>query len=167
VHVNEYLAMIEKKTGAMLAAAAEIGGIVGGADQAEREALRKFGLFVGRAFQVQDDLLDVIADERTFGKAIGGDLVEGKKTFLLLEAHRLAKGADKRAIESILRNGGVARSKVPLYRRIYEDSGALASAKRHVADDLSAARSQLERLPSTEARATLGWLTDRLQHRTF
>jgi geranylgeranyl diphosphate synthase, type II len=166
VHVNEYLVMIEKKTGALLSAAAEIGGMLGGANPAEREALRKYGLLVGRAFQVQDDLLDVIGDERTFGKVIGGDLVEGKKTFLLLEAHRLAKGNDKRAIESILSSGGVSRSKVPTYRRIYEESGAIVSAERHVAEDLNAARTQLERLPSSEARTTLAWLTDRLQHRT-
>jgi geranylgeranyl diphosphate synthase type II len=167
VHVNEYLIMIEKKTGAMLSAAAEAGGITGNGSLSERAALRSFGMLVGRAFQVQDDLLDIIADEKTFGKAIGGDLVEGKKTFLLLEAHRLAKGVSKRMIETVLKEGGVSRSKLPLYRKIYEETGAIASAERHVEQDLTAARTELLRLPASEARSTLEWLTNRLMHRTF
>ncbi len=167
VHVNDYLMMIERKTGAMLSASAEMGGIIGGATGAQRNALRNYGMLVGRAFQVQDDLLDIVGDEKEFGKTIGGDLVEGKKTFLLLEAHRLAKGNDKRLLEAVLRNGGVPRSRVPLYRRIYETTGAIASAERHVARDIASAREELTKLPAGEARATLDWLTERLLHRTF
>jgi geranylgeranyl diphosphate synthase type II len=167
VHVNEYLEMIEKKTGMLISAATEIGAVVGGGSPSEREALRSYGLLVGRAFQVQDDLLDIVADEKTFGKAIGGDLVEGKKTFLLLEGHRLAKGPDKRTLETVLRNGGVPRSQVPTFRRIYEETGAIASAERHIAQDLAAAKAKLDQLRASEARTTLFWLTDRLLHRTF
>jgi geranylgeranyl diphosphate synthase type II len=167
VHVNEYLMMIEKKTGAMLSAAAEAGCIIGTGTSAERAALRTYGMLVGRAFQVQDDLLDIVGDAKTFGKTIGGDLVEGKKTFLLLEAHRLAKGENKRMVEAVLKEGGVARSKVSIYRTIYQETGAIASAERHIEHDLTAARGELARLPSSEARSALEWLTDRLMHRTF
>jgi len=167
VHVNEYLDMIEKKTGTLISAAAEIGAVIGGASASQREALRTYGLLVGRAFQVQDDLLDIVANEKEFGKTIGGDLVEGKKTFLLLEAHRLAKGTDKRTIESVLKNGGVPRSQVPTFRRIYEETGAIASAERHIAQDLATAKAKLDQLPAGDARATLVWLTDQLLHRTF
>ncbi|HXX63097.1 MAG TPA: polyprenyl synthetase family protein, partial [Bacteroidota bacterium] len=84
VSVREYFPMIDKKTGALLSAAAVLGGMVGGGTRLELGALGRFGRMLGRAFQLQDDLLDVVADPRSFGKAIGGDIIEGKKTFLLL-----------------------------------------------------------------------------------
>ncbi len=167
VHVNDYLMMIEKKTARMLAVAAEIGGLIGTADTGRLAALRSFGMSIGRAFQVQDDLLDIVADEEELGKRTGSDLVEGKKTFLLLEALRLAKGKDKAVLQKVVNNGGVPRSRIAEYRRIYEATGAIASAERHVAQDLATARADLERLPASNARTTLLWLTDMLARRTF
>ena len=80
--------MIEKKTGKLVSVAAQLGALIGNAAPSDLEALRRSGEYIGRAFQIQDDLLDIIADEKEFGKTIGSDLVEGKKTFLLLEALR-------------------------------------------------------------------------------
>jgi len=167
VHVNDYLMMIQKKTAKMLSVSAEIGGLIGTGDSAKLSALRSYGEALGRAFQVQDDLLDVVADEQMLGKRTGSDLVEGKKTFLLLEALRLAKGKDKATLQKVVNNGGVPRSRIAEYRRIYESSGAIASAERHVDQDLAAARAELERLPASGARMTLLWLTDKLARRTF
>ncbi len=167
VHVNDYLMMIERKTARMLAVAAEIGGLIGTSDTGRLDALRSFGTSIGRAFQVQDDLLDIVADEEELGKRTGSDLVEGKKTFLLLEALRLAKGKDKAILQKVVNNGGVPRSRIAEYRRIYEATGAIASAERHVAQDLATARADLERLPASNARTTLLWLTDMLARRTF
>jgi len=167
VHVNEYLSMIEKKTGRLVSVAVHVGGLIGDATSAELEALRRYGEFVGRAFQLQDDLLDIVADEKELGKALGGDLVEGKKTFLLLEALRRAKGEQKKLLQRVFTEGGVPRKQVPAFRRIYEETGVIDSAKKRIENDIAEAKDQLSALPSTTARETLRWLTEKLLHRTF
>jgi geranylgeranyl diphosphate synthase type II len=167
VHVNEYLSMIEKKTGKLVSVAAQVGALIGNATPAEQEALRWYGEYVGRAFQLQDDLLDVIADEKEFGKTIGSDLVEGKKTFLLLEALRRARGKQKKILQRIFTKGGVPRKQVATYRRIYEETGAIDSAKKRIESDIIEARNQLSTLRTSPARESLQWLTDKLLNRTY
>jgi geranylgeranyl diphosphate synthase, type II len=165
--VNEYLLMIEKKTGKLVSAATQIGALIGKATPAELEALRRYGEYVGRAFQLQDDLLDIVGDEKEFGKAIGGDLVEGKKTFLLLEAMRRAKGKEKKILHRVFTDGGVPRKQVPLFRRIYEETGAIDSAKKRIETDIAEAKNQLIALPASTARETLRWMTEKLLNRTY
>ncbi len=167
VHVNEYLMMIEKKTGKLVSIAAQLGALIGNATVADMEALRRYGEYVGRAFQIQDDLLDIIADEKELGKTIGGDLVEGKKTFLLLEALRRAKGEQKKMLQLIFTNGSVSRKQVPAFRRIYEETGAIDSAKKRIENDITEAKNQLSTLPASAARETLRWMTDKLLNRKF
>jgi len=167
VHVNEYLSMIEKKTGKLVSVAAQIGALIGNAALSDLEALRQYGEYVGRAFQIQDDLLDIVADEKEFGKTIGGDLVEGKKTFLLLEALRRAKGEQKKLLQRVFIDGGVPLKQVGTFRRIYEETGAIDSAKKRIKDDITEAKNQLSKLPASAARETLRWLTDKLLNRTY
>ena len=167
VHVNEYLMMIEKKTGKLVSIAAQVGALIGNAAVSDLEALRRYGEYVGRAFQIQDDLLDIIADEKEFGKTIGGDLVEGKKTFLLLEALRRAKGEQKKMLQRIFTNGGVPRKQVAAFRLIYEETGAIDSAKKRIENDITEAKNQLSTLPASAARETLRWMTDKLLNRKF
>jgi geranylgeranyl diphosphate synthase, type II len=167
VHVNEYLLMIEKKTGKLVSAAAQIGALIGKAAPGELGALRQYGEFVGRAFQLQDDLLDIVANEKEFGKTIGGDLVEGKKTFLLLEAMRRAKGNEKKLLQRVFIHGGVSRNQLPVFRRIYEETGAIDSAKKRIENDIAEAKNQLDTLPVSAARETLRWLTEKLLNRTY
>lgn len=86
VSVDEYLEMVRLKTGALLGAAAEIGSLLGGADKASAEAMREYGEMLGIAFQIEDDRLDTYGDSSTFGKPIGGDINNAKKTYLLTKA---------------------------------------------------------------------------------
>lgn len=86
----EYIEMIRLKTAVLLACALKMGAIVGNAPEEDTEALYQFGIHIGLAFQLQDDLLDVYGDTATFGKNIGGDILCNKKTFLLINALRLA-----------------------------------------------------------------------------
>jgi len=167
VHVNEYLMMIEKKTGKLVSIAAQVGALIGNASVSDWEALRRYGEYVGRAFQIQDDLLDIVADEKEFGKTIGGDLVEGKKTFLLLEALRRAKGEQKKMLQRIFTNGGVPRKQVSAFRLIYEETGAIDSAKKRIESDIAEAKNQLLTLPASPARETLRWMTDKLLNRKY
>mgnify|MGYP002519841922 FL=1 len=89
VTIEEYLKMIRLKTSVLLANALQIGAYIAGADEQAQEALYQFGINIGLAFQIQDDILDVWGDPKTFGKAVGGDISCNKKTFVYLEAMRL------------------------------------------------------------------------------
>ena len=92
---EEYIEMIRLKTAVLLACALKMGAIVAHAPQADAEALYQFGINIGLAFQLQDDLLDVYGDPTTFGKNIGGDILCNKKTFMLINAFRLASEQQK------------------------------------------------------------------------
>ncbi len=91
----EYIEMIRLKTSVLLACACKMGALLAGADEADQERLYKFGETLGLAFQLQDDYLDCYGDERTFGKAIGGDISNGKKTFLYIKAGARVREAMK------------------------------------------------------------------------
>jgi geranylgeranyl diphosphate synthase type II len=90
VSVEEYLRMIELKTSVLVAAAMKIGALTGGASDADAQKLYEFGRNLGIAFQLQDDLLDTFGDPEKFGKQPGGDIIQNKKTYLILKALELA-----------------------------------------------------------------------------
>ena len=90
VREDEYIEMIRLKTSVLLACATKMGGILADAPAADADNLYKFGEQIGLAFQLQDDYLDVYGDAEVFGKAIGGDIVSNKKTYMLINAFNLA-----------------------------------------------------------------------------
>ncbi len=90
VELSKYMKMIEYKTAVLLAASLQIGGITGGASKEEQEHLYEFGLNMGIAFQLKDDLLDAFGNPETFGKQVGGDILSCKKTFLYLKSCEIA-----------------------------------------------------------------------------
>jgi len=94
VKAEEYLEMIRLKTAVLLGCALKIGAWIGGAGEEDAQLLYDFGINIGLAFQLKDDLLDVYGDEATFGKKIGGDILCNKKTYLLIHALELAKEQD-------------------------------------------------------------------------
>jgi geranylgeranyl diphosphate synthase, type II len=89
---QDYLEMIRLKTAVLLGFALELGGLMGGADAQEQKVLFEAGTYIGLGFQLDDDILDVYGDPATFGKQIGGDIIENKKTLLLIKALELAEG---------------------------------------------------------------------------
>src|SRR5204863_2935007 len=86
VTIPEYLKMIEYKTAVLVAAAMKMGAIVAGTSEENANLIYDFGLNLGLAFQLQDDYLDAFGDPETFGKQVGGDIIENKKTYLYLKA---------------------------------------------------------------------------------
>jgi geranylgeranyl diphosphate synthase, type II len=165
VSLEEYLLMIGKKTGKMVSVASEMGAIIGGGTASEVRALKYYGIFIGRAFQIQDDLLDVVADEKEFGKTIGGDIVEGKKTFLLIEAYARSRGADKKFLLSVITGGGTSRRNIPLVREIYKRCGVVDLAQQTIARNIVEANAQLSRLRKSRARDMLFWFSHMLLNR--
>lgn len=100
VSVVEYMNMIELKTSVLLAGAAAIGAVLGGASDADSRKIYRYALELGLAFQLQDDLLDSYGREEELGKKIGGDILEGKKTCLMLNAMSRATEADRETLRS-------------------------------------------------------------------
>lgn len=103
VSIADYLKMIQYKTAVLLGCSLEMGAIVANSSKKDREALYNFGVNLGIAFQLQDDLLDVYADQDKFGKQVGGDILANKKTFLLLSAFEEANSTEKVALNSLLK----------------------------------------------------------------
>lgn len=101
VTMAEYLHMIELKTSVLLAGSLQIGGILGGAGLGNQDILYAFGRNLGLAFQVQDDYLDCYGDAEKVGKQIGGDIVAGKKTFLLIKTLEVADAVQRRAMKQL------------------------------------------------------------------
>lgn len=138
---EEYIEMIRLKTSVLLAAALEMGAIVGGASDSERRALYEFGVNLGLAFQIQDDLLDTYGDAQTFGKKIGGDIAAGKKTFLHITAVERASASQR---EAILRAGDIAE-KLPRVRAVYDALGVRDAAEQAIGGYFDRALAALRR----------------------
>lgn len=155
VTFDAYMMMITKKTARLLAVSCEIGGILGGANTERCRALRRFGEHIGRAFQIQDDLLDITGDEKTFGKVIGGDLREGKKTFLLLMSLEKAVGEDRALARRVAETGGLPEEMIPAMKEMYERCGAIEAARSAVEDECRRGMRYLDKLPATESREML------------
>ena len=92
---HEYLKMVQFKTAVLVGAALQMGALVGGATRQDSEKLYHFGLLLGTAFQIQDDYLDAFGSSENFGKTVGGDIIENKKTLLYIKAFERAD-ADKK-----------------------------------------------------------------------
>lgn len=125
----EYIDMIRLKTSVLLAAALEMGGLIGGADESQRKALYEFGVNLGIAFQIQDDYLDTYGSTDTFGKNIGGDITVGKKTFLHITA--LEKAVTEQQVAEILRPGQPAE-KIARVKEIYDRLGVPALTEQAI-----------------------------------
>lgn len=98
VTIDEYIKMITLKTSVLVATALKMGTIIADVNEEQQELIYKFGLNLGIAFQLQDDYLDTFGDAKTFGKQIGGDIIENKKTFLYLKALEVASQEDKKIL---------------------------------------------------------------------
>lgn len=167
VTLDDYLLMIDKKTAKMLEMAAKVGGYIGNGTPEHIEALRLYANNLGIAFQIQDDLLDASAAQEQFGKTVGGDIIEGKKTYLILRALQKASAADDIALLSkFVQNRGLTRGDVPLMQSLFERNGIFDEARIDVERLIGAAHSALDILPDTDARAMLHWFADMLMERT-
>lgn len=119
VSTDEYIDMIRQKTSVLLGAALQIGAIIAGATEDNQKKVYNVGVNLGLAFQIQDDLLDCFGDPDTFGKQTGGDILENKKTWLLLTAQKLAADAKKEDMPSTILTGNEKiRQTLAWYRRL-------------------------------------------------
>ena len=131
VTIDEYMNMIRLKTAVLLGACLKIGAVCGGANSANCESLYKFGISLGLTFQIQDDWLDLYADPDVFGKATGGDILSGKKTFLLLAALEKADEKTCRELNILLYDNEIdADIKINGVKNIYDRLGVSDTAQQ-------------------------------------
>lgn len=164
---EEYLNMIELKTSVLLKGALQIGGIVAGAPQPDILKLGEFGLNLGLAFQLQDDLLDAFGNSNTFGKKIGGDIVANKKTFLTIKAFSLAKGKSLELLSSYFKAEGVDPvQKVQEVLKIYNEVGVKEITEKKINEYFDNALKALEGINiSSEKKVVLQTIAERIMNR--
>ncbi len=165
VSVDEYLSMIDRKTAALLQSSLQMGGLAGHAGGEELDRLREIGGHIGRAFQIQDDLLDLTAVDSRWGKPIGNDLTAGKKTFLLLTALELSHGSDHEWFASILDGGGLPVRRIPGVKEKMENLGVLEAAKTSIIFHSDESLRIVSSLPAGRSRELLSFLIRQMQQR--
>lgn len=164
---EEYVEMIRLKTSVLLACATKIGAIMGDASDKDCQLLYRIGEQMGLAFQLQDDYLDVYGDEKVFGKAIGGDIMCNKKTFMLINALRKAEGQTKSELEQwIAAQNPDRRQKVQAVTAIYNLLGIDKLAQQRIEHHFAQAEQALNELNvpderKAELRRYMLWLMKR------
>ena len=165
VTIEDYMMMIEKKTSVLLAYAMKIGGYIAGANESQQEALYQYGLHLGLAFQVQDDILDVYGDPKTFGKKVGGDICANKKTFLLLTALESADAESRAELLQWMMATDRDEEKIAAVTEIYNKLGVREAGEVLMEEHTAIALEQLDKLPQNDATETLRELAEKLATR--
>lgn len=147
VSIIDYLKMIRLKTAVLLACSLKAGALIAEANEQLADSLYKFGINIGLAFQLQDDLLDAFAEEEKFGKIIGGDIAANKKTFLLLKALDLSTGETKKQLLGwITKNHVNVFEKIDVVRKIYSELNIRQITQNEIEAYYKAAMKNLDEL---------------------
>lgn len=149
----EYLEMIRLKTAVLLACSLKAGAQLADAENETAERMYDFGINLGLAFQLQDDLLDTFGNQESFGKKIGGDIVANKKTYLLIEALENANATQKRELEKWLaKTDFVQDEKINAVTDLYNQLGIKQLTEEKIDSYFNAASEILQKLPFDEKR---------------
>jgi len=164
---EEYIEMIRLKTSVLLACALKMGAILADAPADDTAALYAFGEKLGLAFQLQDDYLDVYGDFQTFGKKIGGDILCNKKTYMLINALRLANAEQRTMLQQwIDAENPVPEEKIEAVTALYNEIGIPAMAQTRIDEYFKEAIGYLEKVSlPIERKVGLREMAERLMHR--
>jgi len=157
---EEYYRIISAKTGALISAACRIGGILGGLPPEKEDALGRFGMKTGIVFQMVDDILDYMADEKGLGKKLGKDLLEGKITLPLIYLLSVASGEEKAEIKSITKNGVSGEKELRRILHLFEKYRAIDESLRIAQGLVSEAKRELEVFAPSPERDALQAMSD-------
>ncbi|MBJ7882761.1 polyprenyl synthetase family protein [Gelidibacter salicanalis] len=151
VSVAEYLKMIEFKTAVLVGAAMKMGAIVAGASKQDQDHVYEFGRLLGVAFQLQDDYLDAFGDPETFGKQVGGDIIENKKTYLFLKAVEFSNAEDQLELKHLFAiNPSDSTDKIETAKQLFQSSGAADATRKEIEKYTQMAFSVLDELSIAE-----------------
>ena len=156
VTLPEYLKMIAYKTAVLVASAMKMGAIVAETSAKNQDLIYGFGRNLGIAFQLQDDYLDAFGDPKTFGKQVGGDIIENKKTFLYLKSLEMGtKEQQKQLVDLFSIQPKNPLSKIDAIKKIFIESGAVKAAKKEIQNYTDAAFNALDTVEGSEEVKTL------------
>ncbi|MEM9362658.1 MAG: polyprenyl synthetase family protein [Bacteroidota bacterium] len=156
VTIPEYLKMIEYKTAVLVATSLKMGAIIAGANETDADAIYSFGRELGIAFQLQDDFLDAFGDPKTFGKQVGGDIIENKKTILYLKALEYASSEDRAELEKLFSEKQKdTEYKIERAKEIFKQSGSVDYLKQAIAGYTQEAFLSLEKISAPEENKKL------------
>jgi len=161
VSEDEYMEMIEKKTGVLYGASASMGALLAGGSDRVVKGLEEFGRLTGMGFQLQDDVLDLTAPESVLGKRRGGDLVEGKKTLIMI--HAMSKGVDV----DVFGRKDATSEQIERAITVLERSGSIEYARSRAWDMVEAGKKALDVLPDSPAKVMLNDLADYMIRRRY
>ena len=165
VHEDEYIEMIRLKTSVLLGCALEFGAILAHQSEETRKRIYDFGVELGIAFQIQDDILDLYADPEKFGKQVGGDILSNKKTLLMLRAKHLAESNNDPRFDALIQMPS-NDEKIEFAKSLFIEIGAVAAVTQVMNDYYNKAMSDLDALPiSAEMKAPLIELAEYLLNR--
>ncbi|MDE7149176.1 MAG: polyprenyl synthetase family protein [Bacteroidales bacterium] len=174
VSMDEYMEMIRLKTAVLIAGALQIGALAAGAPAGSVSRLQAYGTQIGLAFQLQDDLLDLYADEAKFGKKIGSDIRENKKTYLYIKALELLPAAEAAALEKAFATPTrpeTEAGKVAFVKNLYEQADVKRHCEAEIQAMFQAGEAHLDAIPQTEidpeAMTVLKQFTARLLGRDY
>ena len=169
VSIEEYIGMIKLKTAVLIAASLKIGAIIAGAGKKNIQNIYDFGINIGLAFQLMDDILDVYANQDIFGKKTGGDIVSGKKTFLYIKAYELANYEQKKVLNDCFINNLYGNDmKIKTVKSIYDQLNIKNVASEVMNSYYRNAMQLLDNLEIPEInKSELKTLTDKLMVREF
>ncbi|WP_430907186.1 polyprenyl synthetase family protein [Maribacter sp. 2-571] len=156
VTIPEYLKMIEYKTAVLVAAALQMGAMIAEADTKAQRSIYQFGRNLGIAFQLMDDYLDAFGDPKTFGKQVGGDIIENKKTYLYLKALELGTAVHRKELVDLFSiQPQDPTDKIASIKEIFETSGAADATKKAISDYTEEAFAVLEQLQLSEDKKSI------------
>lgn len=164
---EEYIEMIRLKTSVLLACATKIGAILADAPDEDADNLYKFGEQMGLAFQLQDDYLDVYGDSKVFGKAIGGDIMSNKKTYMLINAFNLANDKQREGLTHwITAENPDPKEKIAAVTKLYNEIGIDKLAEKKINFYFEESRKYLKAVKVDEERkSVLEAYTQKMMHR--
>ena len=157
VKQDEYMEMIFKKTGALIAAATKAGAIMGGASDEVIDAMYEYGRLIGLAFQIQEDYLDLVADEETIGKPNGSDIGKGKMTIIAIKG---LESDDSGRLFEILKDTENSQSDIDEAIQILTDCGAIEYARNLALESVDQAKEVLEILDDSASKQILVGIAD-------
>jgi geranylgeranyl diphosphate synthase type II len=165
---DDYITTITKKTAKILETSCLIGAYAGEGKPEQLNALANYAINLGIAFQIQDDLLDLMADESEFGKHIGQDIIEGKKTWLMIEGKQRAKAErDINLMNRFFEENGLTEEFVPAIREFLIQSNTITDAENLASDYFEKSRKELEVLEPNHYKDMLNWLVEKLSQRKY
>ncbi|MDO8340292.1 MAG: polyprenyl synthetase family protein [Candidatus Burarchaeum sp.] len=155
IREKNYLEMAERKTGALIGAACEAGAYIGKGTPRQRMGLKNFGEEVGVAFQIQDDILNLMGEEKKYKKEIGGDITEGKRTLIVIDALETLHNSKRRQLLKILSSQTRDKRMLAWVISTLEKNGSIEKAQKFAKDLAMKAKKELGVLPQGPAKAKL------------